>query len=141
MIELSSNDRKLISALKNNSRASVTTLAGLLGLSRATVQARLDRLISNGVIQRFTIEVSPQAEFETIQAITMIEIQGGNSRSIIRSLRTIAEIVELHSTNGAWDFVARIQTSSLPEFDQVLRQIREVKGVLNSETSLLLDSV
>ncbi|MEM7216278.1 MAG: Lrp/AsnC family transcriptional regulator [Pseudomonadota bacterium] len=141
MIELNSNDRKLVAALKRDSRASVTTLAGMLGLSRATVQSRMERLVEHGIIRRFTIEVSPEASPETIRAVTTIEIQGGNSRSIIRSLRQIPEVTALYSTNGAWDLVAEIETASLPEFDRVLRQIREVKGVLNSETSLLLDRV
>ncbi|MEM9278813.1 MAG: Lrp/AsnC family transcriptional regulator [Pseudomonadota bacterium] len=141
MIELSPNDRKLIVALKKDSRASITTLSGMLGLSRATVQARMERLVSNGVIQRFTIKLAPEVGLETIKAVTTIEIQGGISSSIIKALRQIPEVVALYSTNGAWDFVAHIETSSLPEFDRVLRQIREVKGVLNSETSLLLDAV
>ena len=141
MIDLNANDRRLITALKRNSRASVTTLAGLLGLSRATIQARMDRLVSNGVIKRFTIDLAAEAETEVIRAVTTIEIQGSISHTIIKALRQIPEIVALYSTNGAWDLVANIETSSLPEFDRVLQQVRQVKGVLNSETSLLLDSV
>ena len=138
MINLNENDRRLISALKKDARASVTTLAGMLGLSRATVQQRLDRLTSNGVIRRFTVELAPEAEGSMIRAVATIEIQGSNSQSIIRELNQILEIVALYSTNGAWDLVAHIETSSLVDFDRVLRQIREVKGILNSETSILL---
>ncbi|MGI9353355.1 MAG: Lrp/AsnC family transcriptional regulator [Rhizobiaceae bacterium] len=141
MIDLNANDRRLISVLKGDSRASVTTLAGRLGLSRATVQSRMDRLVSNGVIKRFTIDLAAEAENEVIRAVTTIEIQGSISQSIIKSLRQIPEIAALYSTNGAWDLVAHIETSSLPEFDRVLQQIRQVKGVLSSETSLLLDTV
>ena len=48
-------------------------------------------------------------------------------------------IVALHTTNGTWDLVAHVETKNLPEFDQILRKVREIKGVLNSETSLLLN--
>ena len=37
--------------------------------------------------------------------------------------------------------VAQIETTGLPEFDLILRQIREIRGVANSETSLLLNAV
>ena len=47
----------------------------------------------------------------------------------------------IYSTNGAWDLVLEIQADNLRHFDRVLREIREVKGVLNSETSLLLRSM
>ena len=69
----------------------------------------------------------------------MIELEGTLARSVTGSLTRLAEIVSLHSTNGTWDLVAHIETSSLPEFDRVLREVREIKGVLNSETSILLN--
>jgi DNA-binding Lrp family transcriptional regulator len=50
-------------------------------------------------------------------------------------------VVSLHTTNGGWDLVAELRTSSLGEFDRVLARLRAVEGVVNSETSLLLSSV
>lgn len=139
MLDLSATDRRLIYALKQDGRASVTTLAGQLRVSRATVQARMERLIATGIIQRFTIEVDASAEVEVIRAVMMIELEGTLARSVTGALKRLVEIVSLHSTNGTWDLVAHIETSSLPEFDRVLREVREIKGVLNSETSILLN--
>ncbi|MEM7069204.1 MAG: Lrp/AsnC family transcriptional regulator [Pseudomonadota bacterium] len=138
MIDLNENDRKLIAALKKDSRASVTTLAGVLGLSRATVQMRLERLITGGVIRQFTVELAPEVEGSLVRAMATIEIQGSNAESIILALKQTLGIVAVHTTNGAWDLVAQIETFSLDELDQVLRQIRKIRGVLNSETSILL---
>jgi len=138
-MDLTHADRRLISALKKDGRASVTTLSAVLGVSRATVQARMERLVRAGVLRRFTVEVDPSADQDVVRAIMTIEIQGSLSRSIIKDLRQKPEITTLHTTNGAWDLVAHIETSNLRDFDRVLREIREVKGVLNSETSLMLD--
>ena len=140
-MDLSSQDRKLVAALKLDGRASITRLAQILGQSRATVQARLDRLTSSGVIQRFTIDVDAAADADMIRAVMMIELEGVMTRSVTRLLKQMPAIVALHSTNGTWDLVAQIETVNLPEFDRVLREIREIKGVLNSETSLLLNAV
>ena len=140
-MDLTLQDRKLLAALKQDSRASITGLAQALGQSRATVQARLDRLIHSGVIQRFTIDVDAAADADMIRAVMMIELEGVLTRSVIRILKSMPAIVSLHSTNGTWDLVAQIETVNLPEFDRVLREIREIKGVLNSETSLLLNAV
>ena len=140
-MDLSSQDRKLVAALKLDGRASITRLAQILGQSRATVQARLDRLTGSGVIQRFTIDVDAAADADMIRAVMMIELEGVMTRSVTRLLKQMPAIVALHSTNGTWDLVAQIETVNLPEFDRVLREIREIKGVLNSETSLLLNAV
>ncbi|MCP5073730.1 MAG: Lrp/AsnC family transcriptional regulator [Rhodobacteraceae bacterium] len=131
-------DRALLAALKADGRASITELAHRLSIARATVKQRLDRLINSGVIRKFTIVTDTEDDGE-IRAIMTVELQGSLSRSVTRALRGIPEITELYSTNGAWDLVAEIRTATLVEFDRVLREVREISGVLNSETSLLLD--
>ncbi len=140
MDELSVVDRKLLAQLKLNSRVSVTTLAGRLNVSRATVQSHMERLVATGVIRKFTVELDPMKKLDTIRAVMLVELQGNLARNVIRVMRAMPEVVSLHTTNGAWDLVAQIEVTSLPEFDLVLRKVREISGVLNSETCLLLDT-
>jgi len=137
-VVLDQTDRRILSALRKNARASVTELAGVLGITRATAKARLNRLVETGAIRRFTVETAMQ-ETDVVRAIMTVQLQGSMSRAVIRALRAVPEIQHLYSTNGAWDLVAEIQTENLQDFDRVLRQVREINGVLNSETSLLLD--
>ncbi len=139
MSELTSNDRKLLAALKRNGRASVTTLAHQIGVSRATVQTSMERLTNSGTIQRFTVDVDASNSGELVRAVMTIEVQGNLTSSIVKTLKSMPQIISLHSTNGAWDLVAQIETSSLPEFDALLRRTREIPGILNSETSILLN--
>lgn len=139
MINLDLRDHELISALRKDGRASITSLAAELAMSRVTVQTRLDRLLASDVIRRFTVEVNEAVMNDRVRAVMMIELQGAMSRRVISRLRKVPQIVDLHSTNGAWDLVGQIEAQSLADFDQVLRTVREIEGVLNSETCLLLD--
>jgi DNA-binding Lrp family transcriptional regulator len=138
-MELSQVDRQLLSVLKNDSRASVTTLASTLGVSRNTVQTRLERLVTGSIIRRFTIEVDSSVEENLVRAVMMVEIEGARARSVTAALKRIPEVASLHTTNGSWDLVAQIEAGSLADFDRILREVREIRGVLNSETSLLLN--
>ncbi len=138
MLDITPADRKLLAALRQDGRASVTTLAGQLKVSRATVQAGIERLVKSGAIQRFTVEIGAGADEDLVRAVTTIELQGALAREVIRRLRKLHQIVSLHTTNGAWDLVAGIEAANLANFDSVLRQIREIPGVLNSESNLLL---
>ena len=133
-------DSELISELRGDGRATISHLAERLKVSRATIQNRLDRLISNGAILGFTIRVNETLDQRTVKALMMIEISGHSTSQVIRKLRGIPELVKLHTTNGAWDLIAEINTPTLSEFDEVLRQVREVEGILSSETSVLLSS-
>ncbi len=137
-MEITQTDRRLLAALTKNARASITELAAAAKVSRATVKARLMRLLDGGVIRRFTIETDLDNS-DAVRAITCVELQGSMSRAVIRSLRKIPEITSLHSTNGKWDLVAEIRAENLQAIDRILRQIREISGVLNSETSILLN--
>jgi DNA-binding Lrp family transcriptional regulator len=46
----------------------------------------------------------------------------------------------LHTTNGRWDIVAEVRADSLQEIDLVLNRLRQIAGVLSTETSLLLST-
>ncbi len=140
MTDLTDTDRAIIAALRNDSRMSVTELAHAVGVSRTTARTRLETLIAEGRIRRFTIETDVDVEGQ-IKAITLIELQGKMSRNVIRALSRIAEVSTVYSTNGAWDLVVEIKTDNLVNFDRVLREIREIPGVLNSESCLLLTRV
>lgn len=140
MSNLSATDRALIAALRANARASITELAQSVGVSRATVRTRLDFLVANGRIRRFTVETDVDVEGQ-VRAITLIELQGKMSRAVIRTLRRIPEVSTIYATNGSWDLVVEIRADSLVNFDRVLREIREVSGVLRSESCILLAHV
>ena len=134
-------DKELIAMLRTDARTSISTLAKLLHVSRGTVQNRLDRLIDSNAILGFTIRAHDELETDVVKAIMMIEVIGKSTTQVIDKLRGIPQLQKLHTTNGTWDLVAEIITSRLLEFDLVLRDVRTIDGVLNSETSILLRSV
>jgi DNA-binding Lrp family transcriptional regulator len=57
---------------------------------------------------------------------------------VVKALGGFSEISEIHTTNGRWDLIAEINADTLTDFDSVLRRVRLVAGITNSETNLLL---
>jgi DNA-binding Lrp family transcriptional regulator len=131
-------DHRLISALRSNARASLAELAKQLGVSRGTVQNRLNRLIEAEIILGFTVRLKSGAASDRIRAIMMIEVSGKSTRKVVQALRGLPQIHTLHSTNGAYDLIAEIEVASLAEFDRLLSAVRSIEGIERSETSLLL---
>jgi DNA-binding Lrp family transcriptional regulator len=134
-------DRRIIAHLRSNGRASLSKMADSLGVARGTVQNRLDRLLESGALLGFTVRVREDYGDLNVRAVMMIEVVGKSTTQVIQRLRGISEIRRLHTTNGSWDLVADIHTANLSDFDRVLREIRMIDGVANSETSLLLSTV
>jgi len=133
-------DKKLIAALRRNGRAGISELAALLKISRATVRARLDRLLRSGEIAGFTVLTRGEVEEAPVRGLMMLEVVGRNGEKLMGHLAGMAEVAAVHSTNGVWDLVAEISTDTLAQFDKVLFDIRRLPGVSRSETNLLLSS-
>ena len=134
-------DRNLISALRHNARASLSDLASLLGVSRTTIRARIERLQHRGDILGFSVVVKEDALTDPVRGLMMIGIEGRGTDRIKRQLAGLSAVRAVHSTNGRWDIIAEIGTTTLESFDAVLSQIRRFDGVAHSETSLLLSTL
>lgn len=131
-------DYRLIALLRANARASMAQLAKALGVSRGTVQNRLDKLIASDVILGFTIRLKSPATPDRIRAIMMVEVSGKSSRRVAHALRGLPQVHALYSTNGPFDLIAEIECANLEEFDRALSSVRTIEGIARSETSLLL---
>lgn len=134
-------DRAMLAHLRQDGRAPISVLAAALGINRGTAQKRLDRLTQSGAILGFTVRVREDHETASIRAIMSIEVIGKSTSQVIRQLRGLPELHKLHTTNGKWDLIAELRADSLAAFDRVLREVRLIDGVQNSETSLLLTSI
>ncbi len=131
-------DSRLIALLRNDARQTAIELARRLGVSRGTVQNRIDRLVRDRVILGFTLRLDPGTERQAVRALTSIEIRSGDIRHVVGELRGIPEALAIYSTNGRWDVVAELVTDDLEQLDLVIGRIRDIPGVAHSETSILL---
>ena len=133
-------DRQLIALLRDNARTSVAALAKTLRVARGTVQNRLAKLEADGTIVGYTVRLRPQVEEHRIRALMTVAVEGNRSDAVIKALRGDPAVGALHSTNGRWDIVAELRADSLEAFDRVLGRIRQLEGISNTESSLLLST-
>ena len=133
-------DNALVLALKRDGRASLSALASDLGVTRATVKARLSRLETSGEIAGFTVLTRADVAPHPVRGLMMLEVVGRGAETVGRRLGRMPAVRRVHSTNGTWDLIAEIGTATLEDFDSTLTEIRRLDGVTRSETSLLLST-
>ncbi len=131
-------DYRLIALLRADSRAPTASLAKALRVSRGTVQNRIDRLRSSGVLLGFTVRVAAEDDPGRVRAVMTIQIEGGRMASIQRAMSGVPAVTATHTTNGRWDLVAELETPDLIAFSAALDAIRAIEGIAGTETSLLL---
>ena len=133
-------DQALIAQLRRDGRASVLHLADRLGVSRATVRPRLARLLARPGILGFTAITRADAQDAPVRGLMLIGIEGRGADRIMARLTAMAQVTAVHSTNGRWDLIVDLAAGSLSELDDVLRRIRDLDGVMTSETNLILST-
>ena len=131
-------DRRLIALLRKDARLSVAALAAKLGVSRGTVTNRLRKLEDDHVIVGYTLQLRPDAEPNQIRAWMGVLVDGNQTRIVMASLLGDPAVAALHDTNGRWDLLAELRAESMAELSNVLERIRLIKGIANTETSILL---
>jgi DNA-binding Lrp family transcriptional regulator len=139
-LSLDDTDRALIALLRADARASVATLAARLKVSRGTVTNRLRKLEDAHVIVGYTVKLRPDAQPDRIRAWMGVRVEGNQTRAVIASLLGDPAVAALHDTNGRWDLLAELQVASMAELSQALERVRLIKGIANTETSILLTS-
>ncbi|WP_274653614.1 Lrp/AsnC family transcriptional regulator [Paenibacillus humicola] len=93
-------DRKIIGELLANARISYTDLAKEIGLSRVAVQARINTLIEQGVIERFTAVVNPAKMGITVSAFFNVEVEPKSLQQIADILAEEPAVTSLYHMTG-----------------------------------------
>lgn len=140
MSELDDVDQRLIAELRRDGRASLSDLADRLGLARATVRARMERLQTRGEIVGFTVLTRSNVSALPVRGLMMVAIEGRGQERITARLVGLPEVLAVHSTNGRWDLICEIGARTLEELDALILKVRGYDGVLASETNLLLST-
>lgn len=138
--EMDDTDQALIAELRRDGRASLSDLSARLGVSRATVRARMERLQAQGEIAGYSVLTRGDVTQLPVRALMLIGIEGRGAERIMARLTGLAAVQSVHSTNGKWDLIAEIGVQTLLDLDEAIFRIRNIDGVMTSETNLLLST-
>ncbi len=133
-------DRNIVGLLGADARMSVATLARRLRVARSTVQARLERLETSGIIAGYTLKLGEGAREGRLRASVLLTIEPRAQAAVLTRLRSIAEVERVFTTSGRFDFLLQVACPNTQVLDQVLDQIGAMTGVRASESLIHLST-
>ena len=133
-------DRNLLAALSENARCSTTALGRRLGLSRTTVQSRIERLERRGIVLGYSVRLSGEQAPGAVRAHVMITVRPKEARAVEAALRAIPEVRVLQTVSGTFDMVAQVVAGSTTEMDDLVDTIGALDGVERTTTSIVLST-
>lgn len=140
MTNLDPTDRALLDLLRDNARRPTAELARTLGLSRTTVQSRIERLERARVIAGYTVQVDEAAEAALVRAHVMVTLGPKQAGAIEAALRKIPEVRSLHSVSGPFDLLAVVAAPSIGELDRLIDRIGALDGVERTTSAIVLST-
>lgn len=131
-------DARLITAMSDTPRAGVMELARQLNVARGTIQARLDKLQSRGVITGFDPDLHLESLGYSVLGFVTLEISQGRLGAVIGHLASIPEVIEAHTTTGPGDLHCRVVARTNEHLQRVLGRTLEVEGIVRTSTQIAL---
>ena len=136
-------DRRLIDLFATDPRVGVLEASRRLGVARGTVQARLDKLESTGVVTGYGPDLSPEALGYPVTAFLTLEIRQEATESaghdnVGAHLAAIPEVLEAHTITGAGDLMVRVVARSNADLQRVIDLVLAAPAITRSSTVIAL---
>jgi len=136
---LNEKDESLIGLLKINAREPVASLARKLGVSRSTVQDRLKRLETSGVIAGYQVRLNNKNS-SGLQAFVEITVEPALLAGVLGELKSIANIETIHTVSGKFDLIAVVRASTAELIDELLDKIGTIAGISRTSSAIILST-
>jgi Lrp/AsnC family transcriptional regulator, regulator for asnA, asnC and gidA len=135
-VRLDATAKRIIELLQEDGRISYAAIAKAVGLSEAAARARVQKLLDSEVMQVVAVTDPTQVGF-TRQAMIGVRTEG-DPMQVGDRLAEVREVDYVVTTAGSFDLLVEVVCEDDPHLLDVIRQVRELEGVVSSETFVYL---
>ncbi len=136
-------DRQILELLQENSRISHSELGKIVKLSIPAVSARIRKLESSGIIERYTVAVNREKLGLKLVAFVFVNLAAPEHSAAFRSaIAKLQPVLECHHVAGSYDYLLKVlveDTRALEDF--ITGSLKTIPGVVRSNTFIALSSI
>jgi Lrp/AsnC family transcriptional regulator for asnA, asnC and gidA len=130
---------RILDVLSKNSSLPFVELAKQIGISDATIHTRVRKLLTLGIIKKFTICVDNDLLGYDHLAFINLKIEKGRTEETTRNLMEIDEILEIHEIYDKFDLLIKIRSKNLDNLrDIIVNKILSINYVKETELMTVL---
>jgi DNA-binding Lrp family transcriptional regulator len=134
-------DRRVLRALRDEPRATLGEMAAMVGVSRTTFKARLDRLWESGLIIGHETQLDLASMGFQVQALVQLNVHQGELGVIADFLMEMPQVIEAFATTGGADVQCRVAARDTPHLQEILLEISSCPAVTRTKSSVILSSI
>ena len=132
-------DHRIIDLLRLNARSGYGDIGDVVGLSASAVKRRVDRLVADGVIRSFTIQVDPDIEGQSTEAYVELFCRGTVAPAELkRILSGVPEVIYAGTVTGSADAILHMRSRDIPSLELALERVRIAPNVDHTRSAIVL---
>jgi Lrp/AsnC family leucine-responsive transcriptional regulator len=130
-------DQEIIAQLRVNARASISTIATSVNLSRSAVSERVKKLEQTGIIRGYQVLLS---ESQKEGVAVYFEIQHGcpSCADIVHVFKAIPEVVTCHGITGEMDLLVHVRAGSMRRIYEIREQLEAKTDIVKIKTHVVM---
>lgn len=133
-----STDDMLLSELEDNGRLSYAELARRADISESEAVRRIEQMLSDGVISRFTIKRGDRAA----SAVILVSVESGHDTAAIsEQLACLDGTRSVYEITGQYDILVIMEADTIPTINTGIDNLRRLDGVADTNTVIILRRV
>ncbi len=138
-------DRKIVTAVIEDGRASVEAVAEAVGLSPTPTRRRIRRLEEAGVISGYQAVIDPEKCGLELAIYVFIKLQSRDRKAIAEFEARVLDLPEIQRCDlitGAHDYILTLRLPGMKDYNRYLREVlAELPGIFGIETSVVIGQV
>ncbi|MDG5758212.1 Lrp/AsnC family transcriptional regulator [Natronococcus sp. A-GB1] len=129
-------DRRILDTLRRDARTPYTEIADEVGTSEGTVRNRVERMMDDGVIERFTISTHTGNVKAMIEVSVAVDV---DTKGVSERMAEWEEVDFVWMVSGEQDIVLVVDAADTRGVNDLITQARDQEEVVSTQTRLILD--
>lgn len=144
-LDLDRYDRKMLRELQLDGRLPITALAERIGLSANATAERLRRLQRDGVIEGFTVRLSPGVLGRPLLVFVEVKLERTTPDvfdAFAKAARAADEVLECHMVAGGFDYLVKTRVADMDAYRRFLQEtLLALPGVRETHTYAVMEEI
>jgi DNA-binding Lrp family transcriptional regulator len=129
-------DRQIVDILRRDARTPYTEIADDIGTSEGTVRNRVERLVDEGVIERFTVATRTGNVKAMVEISVDVNVQ---TEGLTERMAEWTMVDFVWQVSGEEDIVLVVDATDTSSLNDLITRARELEEVVSTKTRLILD--
>lgn len=131
-VPVDKTDRKLLKILHENSRISIVELSQKINLSRPSVKERMDKLVEQGILTHFTIQVSLEQIDQSITFFSELSQVTLSVEKVLQLLKSTPAVNDVYIVSGHVNYLVKATVANPSEMKDLLAKWMQFASVNSS---------